>query len=130
MSDIFQWAIVIFIVLSVLYHVWKGGRANPEGTGSLGRKVNGLSSQVSALSGRTAQQVSALSDRVGQVEVDVKDMKRDGATTADVSHLEKLLDSRLDTIRTEMAGHKEMSEGTSRNVQRIYDLMLNKGLGG
>jgi galactokinase/mevalonate kinase-like predicted kinase len=122
MSAWFQWAIVAFIVLSILWHIWKGGAANPEGTGSLGKKLNALAGQVSALSGRTATQVSELSNRIGHVETEVRDLKRDGATAKDIAQLKELIDERLQS-------QKNLSEATNRNVQRIYDIMLEKGLG-
>jgi hypothetical protein len=128
MSDLFQWAIVAFIVLSILYHVFRGGAANPESTGSLGGKVNGLSSQVSALSGRTAQQVSALSERVGQVEEKMKSLSEAAATTKDVEQLEKLVDERCNTIRAEIEGHKGLSQATNNSVQRIERMLIEKGL--
>lgn len=110
--SLFEAAIIAFITLSILFHVWKGGAANPEGTGSLGRKVNGLVTDVSALSGR-----------VQHVETDMKALKRDAATTKDIAQLQELIDERL-------RSQKELSEATNRNVQRIYDIMLEKGLKG
>ena len=111
MSDWFQWAIVAFIVLSILFHVWKGGTANPESTGSLGRKVNGLTAEVFALSGR-----------VRHVEAGMKKLEQEAATSRDVEQLKELIDERLKS-------QKELSEATNRNVQRIYDIMLERGLG-
>jgi outer membrane murein-binding lipoprotein Lpp len=111
MNDWFQWTIVGFIVLSILFHVWKGGSANPVGTGSLGRRVAGLAAEVATLSGK-----------VRHVESDMKELKRDAATTKDIAQLQELIDERL-------RSQKELSEATNRNVQRIYDIMLEKGLG-
>jgi hypothetical protein len=111
MSDPVQWAIIAFIVIVLLYLVWRGGAANPESTGSLDRKVNVLSGQV-----------SALSTRVGHVETGMKKLQDDGASTKDITLLRELIDERLKS-------QKELSEATNRNVQRIYDIMLEKGLG-
>lgn len=110
--SLFEGAIIAFITLSILWHVWKGGAANPEGTGSLGRKVNGLTAEVSALSGR-----------VRHVETDMKTLKESAATTKDIAQLKELIDERL-------SSQKELSEATNRNVQRIYDIMLERGLKG
>jgi hypothetical protein len=76
MSDWFQWAIVAFIVLSILFHVWKGGATNPIGTGKLQHDVSNV-----------RQQVTALGSRVGHVEDDMKELKREAATTKDIAHL-------------------------------------------
>jgi hypothetical protein len=130
MSDLFQWAIVVFIILSILFHVWKGGAANPESTWSLGQKVNGLAGQVSALSGRTTIQVSELSGRLGDMETEMKDLKRDSATTEDVDKLEKLIDARMETVRAEIDGHRQLSQATNDSVRRIERIIIEKGLGG
>lgn len=126
--SVFEWAIVAFIVVSILWHVWKGGAANPESTRSLGGKVSAVASQVSALSGRTAQQVSTLSERVGRVESEVNDIRAEGATTRDVEKLEKLIDAKMDSVRAEVAGHRELSQATNDSVRRIERIILEKGL--
>ena len=130
MSDWFQWTVIAFVILSITWHVFRTGAANPESTGKLGRKVNGLAAQVSALSGRTATQVSAMSERIGQVEAQMTELRQVSATSKDVQALEKLVDEKCNSLRSEIDGHKEISQQTNRNVQRIYDIMLNKGLGG
>lgn len=129
MNDLFQWAIVAFILGSIVVHVWRTGAANPESTGSLGRKVNGLASQVSALSGRTAQQVSTLSERVGEMETGMKALQRDSATRMDLASLEKLIDAKFDGVRTEIGGHRELSQQTNDSVRRIERIIIEKGLG-
>lgn len=128
MSGWFQWLIIAFIVLSILFHVWKGGAANPESTGSLSRKVNGVAAQVSALSGRTAQQVSTLSERVGEVETGMKELQRDSATTRDLEKLEKLIDAKFDGVRAEISGHRDLSQQTNDSVRRIERIILEKGM--
>jgi hypothetical protein len=113
-SDLFQWAIIAFVVLSIAVHVWKGGAANPQSTGKLGRQVSGLSGQVSDFSGR-----------LSHVEDEIVELKGEAATVKDIQRVEEM----IKTARAEMHGHHELSKATNRNVQRIYDIMLEKGLG-
>jgi len=117
--SIVEWAIIGFIIVSIGYHVWRGGAANPESTGKLGRRLAGLSIKV-----------NQIDERVGHVEGKVDKIELDGATTKDIEALEAVIDERFKTMRAEMAGHQEMSKATNRNVQRIYDIMLERGLGG
>ncbi len=112
--SLFEGAIIAFIVLSILWHVWKGGTANPEGTGSLGRKVNGLSAEVVTLSGR-----------VRHVEAEVKELKEEAATTKDIARIEE----RIGTVRAEMHGHQALSQATNDSVRRIERLLIERGLG-
>jgi hypothetical protein len=117
--SVFEGLIIGFIILSILWHVWKGGAANPTGTGTLGREVSGLSNKVSGLSGR-----------VGHLEHKVGKLEQEAATADDVKQLEKLIDAKFSAIRERMDGQHELSTATNRNVQRIYDTMLKRGLGG
>jgi hypothetical protein len=117
--SIVEWAIIGFIIVSIGYHVWRGGAANPESTGQLGRRLGGLASKVGAIEGR-----------VGHVEEKLAAIERDGATTKDIVNLEQLFDERMKTLAAQMEGHQQLSAATNRNVQRIVDLMLEKGLNG
>ena len=103
----FELAIIAFIALSIMWHVWKGGAANPVGTGSLGR-------QVAALSGR----VAGLGQRVGYLEKGVEDLKEEAASTKDVQRLEATIE-----------GHRELAERTFRSVDRIERALIEKGMG-
>lgn len=118
MSDWFQWAIVGFIVLSILFHVWKGGAANPESTGSLNRKVSVLTNEVTTLGGR-----------VKHVEGELKDLKRDSATTRDVAKLEEVIEARLGTVDAKLEGQRDLSQATNDSVRRIERILIEKSLG-
>lgn len=112
--SLFEGAIIAFIVLSILFHVWKGGSANPEGTGKLGVRVHGLANAVATLSGR-----------VGHVEEEMKELKQEAATTKDIARIEE----RIGTVRAEMQGHQALSQATNDSVRRIERLLIERGLG-
>lgn len=113
-GDGYELAIILFILLGIGWVVWKGGAANPEGTGTLGRRVNGISNKV-----------SALSTRIEHIESDIEEMKHGAATTKDIQRLEGL----IETVRAEMAGDRKMSDRTQHSLDRIERLILEKGLG-
>lgn len=106
-----EWAIIIFIVFSIGTVVWRGGAANPEGTGQLGRKVSGLSGRV-----------NTLSQRVGHLESEVAELKEEAATAKDIQRIEQLIDERT-------AAQRELMERTARSVDRIERMFLEKGMG-
>lgn len=114
MNDWIEWALIAFITGGIVLAVWKGGAANPEGTGSLGRKVTGLSGRV-----------AHLDTRLGHVESELADVVRDGATTKDIARLEE----RMGTLKAEMSGHRELAERTWKSVDRIERFLIEKGLG-
>lgn len=109
----FEGAIVAFITLSILYHVWKGGAANPESTGTVGRKFTGLAAEVAGLGGR-----------LRHVETEVKELKGEAATTKDIARIEE----RINTVRAEAEGHRALSQQTNDSVRRIERIILEKGL--
>jgi outer membrane murein-binding lipoprotein Lpp len=114
----FELAIIAFIVLSIFYVVWRGGAANPESTGALGKKVDGISNKLTALSGR-----------VGAVEKDFDELKAEAATTKDIARLEQLLNERTQTLQAKIAGHVEVSQRTNHSVDRIERMLIDRGLG-
>ncbi|MGE0773536.1 MAG: hypothetical protein AB7L36_00635 [Sphingomonadaceae bacterium] len=115
MRDWLDWAIIAFIIFGITYVVWKGGQANPEGTGTLGQKVSGLSGKV-----------SALGTRIGHVEHEMEELKQEAATTKDIARLEE----KLSTVRAEIAGDRDLAKRTYQSVERIERFLIEKGLGG
>lgn len=113
-GDGYELAIIAFILLGIGWVAFKGGAANPEGTGTLGRRVNGISNKV-----------SALSTRIEHIESDIEEMKHGAATAQDVQRLEGL----VETLRAEMAGDRKMAERTQHSLDRIERLFLERGFG-
>lgn len=102
-----DWAMIAFIVIVISAHALRTARANPENTGSLGKKVNRLDGDVRGL------RVS-----VDRVEAEVEDLKRTGATTKDIRLLEEVI-----------KGHIEVAKRTEMKIDRLEGLILTKGLG-
>lgn len=99
-GDYLELLIIAVIVLGIGVAIWKGGSANPESTGTLGKQVNGLSTKV-----------TTLSTRMGHVEQELDDLKAEAATTKDIARVEAL------------------AERTFRSVDRIERMLIEKGLG-
>lgn len=120
-GDGYELAIILFILLGIGWVVWKGGAANPEGTGTLGRRVNGISNKV-----------SALSTRMEHIESDLEEIKHAAVTGADLARVEGQLSTiraEMGAIRTEIGGDRKMAERTQHSLDRIERLILEKGLG-
>lgn len=103
-----EYAIIVFIVFGIVVAIWKGGSANPVGTGR-------LSSRVGKLTG----QVGTLSTRMKHVEDEVDELKVVAATTKDIERLEQ-----------RMTAHEQLAERTWRSVRRIEEHLIEKGLNG
>ena len=105
--SVFEWAIVGFIIVSILWHVWRGGAANPESTGTLGRKLGSLSNDVAALSGR-----------VDNVAEEIANLERESVRTGDIARLEAKID-----------GRAVLADRVWHSVERIERFLIEKGLG-
>lgn len=112
--SLFEWAVVAFIVASILFHIWRGGARNPESTGALGGKLNKLS-----------QDLAEVGTRVGQVEKKMEEIERDSASVKDIQRIEE----RIETVYAVINGHKELSAATNRSVERIEKILIEQALG-
>lgn len=113
MSDMLQWAIVAFITLGIALAVWRGGAANPQGTGKIAKEIGAMKGEL-----------TGLSTRIGYVEHEMEGLKTESASTKDIERLEE----KITTVRAEMAGNRELAERTYTSVERIERLILERGL--
>lgn len=107
MSEWLQFLIIAMIVLGIGVAIWRGGSANPTGTGQVGRQVANLKNDVTGLSAR-----------VGHIESDLEELKEEAATSKDI-----------DGLRREFEGDRRINERTFASVQRIEQMLIERGLG-
>lgn len=108
MSDYLQLAIAGVIVAMVFYAVWRNGRANPETTGRLARRMAKMEATV-----------SAQGEKIQGVEESVDRLARSTATTGDITGL-----------RAEIAADREINERTWGAVSRLQDFFIDKAING
>ncbi len=127
-------AIIAFIIVGIAYSVFRGGQANPETTGSLGGKLNSIQSELAGVK----TDVAGVKAELGRVDSRVTEIDRRGATIDDVRGIEKKLDelgkalSALDgevsaTREAQAAQHSDI-EHTRRQVDRLYDFIVERGM--
>lgn len=130
MSDQLQFAIIAAIIIGISIVIWKGGAANPEGTGKLAREVGAMKGEL-----------TGLSTRIGYVEVEMGELKDESVSSKDIEALrgsfddriESLrvsFDDRINTLRAEMSGHRDLAQRTFLSVDRIERFLIERGLGG
>lgn len=107
MSEWLQVLIIAMIMLGIGVAIWRGGSANPTGTGQVGRDVHGLRNEVTGLGAR-----------VGHVERELGELKNEAATSGDIEGL-----------RRELEGDRRINERTFASVQRIEQMLIERGLG-
>ncbi|KTE24446.1 MULTISPECIES: hypothetical protein [unclassified Sphingopyxis] len=103
MSDVLQLAIILFIILGIGVAVWRGGQANPEGTGRLGRRLGKVEQ---ALSGK------ATTEDVGEVQNEIAS-----------------LNNKIARLEAEQAADRRVNQLTYEAVRRLEDYFLKKGTG-
>lgn len=116
----FELAIIVFILLGIGAAIWKGGAANPTGTGSLGRKITKLENKVTSLSGK-----------VDKVEGSVAELEKDSAKAKDLTRLEAALDdirAEVQHLSTAAAGREATLDHVKQQVDRLYDFIVNRGM--
>lgn len=116
----FEAAIIAVIIAGIAVAVWRGGQSNPEGTGSLGRKVTRLDGTVQSLVAETQD----IDRRVGEIE-------RTAAKTSDIKRLERQLaqhNSDLAAVREMVAGMAKAAELRGAQLDRLYNFIVEKGM--
>lgn len=114
LGETYQLAIIAVILLGIGVSIWKGGAANPEGTGTLGRRVNTMSNKISAMNAR-----------ISNIEIDIQEIKQEAVTGQDLAKVGGL----IDTLRAEVAGDRKLAERTQHSLDRIERLIIERGLG-
>lgn len=74
MSEFYQWALIAFILFGIGLAVWRGGQANPEGTGRLARRMSRV--EVELKGKATADDVTALATQVAELKSEMAGDRR------------------------------------------------------
>jgi hypothetical protein len=126
-SDYLEYAIIAFIVVSIGVVVWRGGAANPEGTGALGRKVTRLDGDVGGLRG----EVRGLRGDFDDVERRLGEIERTSAKASDIERVEKRLKAhgeKIDDMAETVAGIDAKAELRGKQLDLIYQAVVEKGM--
>lgn len=106
----FETAIIVFIMLGMGVAIWKGGMANPEGTGALGRKFD---SDIDAL------------------RKEMKRIEKAAATSKDIERLETAIadvKAEVSELGTSAASREATLDHVKQQVDRLYDFIVNRGM--
>lgn len=127
MKDWFDFAVIGFIAFGIILAVWRQGRANPEDTGTLGKRLN-------RLEGKTA----AIGVQVTTIEKQVDDLERRSAKASDIERLERQVTEqgkRQDQLAIQMgqiaelvAATKEAGDQRGKQLDRLYDFIVERGM--
>lgn len=129
-SNPIEIAIILFILAGisiVIWLGWKGGAANPVGTGGLNQRLNSFDTELSGM----RSQVDQIEDRVETIEGHY-------AKATDIERLEKRLrtqDRKMDkviqdiaAIREEAAERGALAKSTAKQLDMIYEVIVEKGM--
>lgn len=126
--------IIIFILIGIGVAIFRGGAANPVSTGKLDRNfrrldgdVRKLGGQIETLEGRMADitRGSAKAEDVARLE---EAMAAHGRHTASISSNVKALQGDLVHVREATASQQADIEHTRRQVDRLYDFIVERGM--
>lgn len=119
MGPTLQIGIIVFIIGAMAFLIWKGGAANPVGTGGLQSGLKELDSKVSTIEGRV-EEIDA--ERVTTKDVErLKEMIRDRDKRLDA--LDTDFDELRDTINAKLAAIDVLGEKVDRIDKQLPDLV-------
>lgn len=126
-ADWFEVSVILLILAGIAFAVWKGGAANPVGTA-------GLKAAVDDLKGK----FTVMQRDVKRIDGKVAELDKHAATTADIDRLRgeiavmretmARIDSRTDAMAENAAARGEAVDRIGRQVDRLYDIITQKGL--
>lgn len=123
----FELAIIAFIMVGIGAAVWRGGQANPEGTGKLRNTMGDMDKDVRALRG----EVKGIERRVVAIE-------NHAAKASDIERLERLMADQNRTIEQQslqlakvgetVAASRAAGEQRGKQLDRLYDFIVERGM--
>lgn len=120
MSDWFELAVILFIVLGIGAATYFRGKANPDDTGVLGGQIAALGAQV----GKFEVQLD-------DIEKDVRRLDDDAASKADIKRLERAvtgLQGEVAGLATSAASREATLDHVKQSVDRLLDIIVKRGL--
>lgn len=113
-------AIIAFIMIGIGVAIFKGGAANPESTGSLGRQLRKVEGKV-----------GGLAVKVDEIERQVIGLEGSTAKTVDLRRMEHdvgELKHEVATLREAVASQHADIGHIRRQVDRLYDFIVERGM--
>ena len=113
-----DYLVIAIILLGFGVVLYKGGAANPVGTGRLQRRVQQLAADVSSQGDKIEALETQVNVRVSGIEVQLRELSDRMALKADI-----------DAVRRELAADKAISERTWHAVDRLQNYFIAFGVG-
>jgi len=124
MSEQLQWLIAIVILVGLASQIWRGGRANPVGTGALQRQLTAVGAEVKAIDAKLEGACSK-SD-LDRLRGEVERIEEAGASSVEIAEL----DGRIAVLDQKIEGWGGATRRVEAMVQRIEGILVKKALGG
>lgn len=122
-GDWFELAIIAVIIIGIGYTIWKGGAANPESTGSLGRRLAKIDAEVRAL--KAGETRLATKDDLKLVHIRLSEQERGQEETRRAL---SALDRDITELRESASARHATLQHVCQQVDRLYDHIVNKGM--
>lgn len=127
-GQIYEIVIIFVILIGFGVVIWRGGSANPVGTGMLDKRLSHMDSELKGLGGK-----------VDEIDERVEDIDRRAASKNDIRRVEKRLEeqaAKADETAAMVANLRELVsaqnasvDAIGRQVDRLYNVIVNKGMG-
>lgn len=147
-GDILEVVILLVIVTGFAVSIWKGGARNPVGTGGLDKRLTTIGTKVSEIEGRvehieefgaTAEDMKRLERALAKHQEDVtQSFEKLSCLVGKVEANKRGIDAinekmpaillRQSTMAEEVTETRAISKQTAKQVDRLYDVLIEKGM--
>ena len=111
----------IAIIAFFAFVLWRGGSANPVGTGQLQRQLNTIGSKVTSLEDKMGGCASVAA--LEQLRGEIKEMEARVASSGEVIALE----GQIAAVNARIGGIEKLTDRTDATVTRIEDYLRGSG---
>ena len=112
-ENYFELVIIGFIQIGIAVAIFKGGAANPQGTGALGKRLYALDQEVKRIDAKAATKA---------------DVKRIEATLTEQSSSIDNIEQKLGKLGEDGAAREATLEHVRRQVDLIYQTIVQRGM--
>jgi len=119
-SSLYELALIGVILVGIAIAVWKGGQANPVGTGSLQRVVSGMRGEVDSMKGRLKTLDSTVATKQDVLRLDEK-LAEEAKKMGRVFETLDRVDDELAALARSHGARNAVIEALSDSVRRLSE---------
>lgn len=147
-SEFLELAIIAFIVIGIGAAIWRGGASNPVGTGGLNARLTNIEGRVEQIEehAATTEDIKRLEAGLAQHAADMSKLaammanlperieankvaiEKVAHALPDIESRQRAMHDTVTNVRTDVAAIATSAKHTAVSVDRLYDILIEKGV--